>query len=81
MSGRAARIVGGGALAAAAAPGLAWACSVCGAGNGTDAWALLRMTIVMSLVPLALIGGAGYWVYRAAASARDPRVTGSADSR
>jgi hypothetical protein len=64
--GRAARFMAGVTLAAAGAPGISLACSVCGAGNGTDAWALLRMTIVMSLVPLGLIGGAVYWVYRRA---------------
>lgn len=47
----------------------ALACSVCGAGQGdNDQGAYLTMTIIMSLLPLAAIGGIVFWV---AKSSRD----------
>jgi Na+/melibiose symporter-like transporter len=48
-----------------AAPAAALACPVCGlAGPGNNGWAYLAMTIMMSVVPLAFIGGVVFWVYR-----------------
>ncbi len=47
----------------------AWACAVCGAGQGNDQSAYLEMSIVLSLLPLALIGGVAWWV-RSLARAR-----------
>jgi len=40
----------------------AWACAVCGAGQGNDQGAYLEMSIVLSLMPLVLIGGVAWWV-------------------
>lgn len=44
---------------------LTLACSVCGAGQDGTEWAYLAMTGVVSLTPLAMIGGVAYWLYRA----------------
>ena len=41
-----------------------WACSVCGAGTTVDQSAYLWMTIVISLLPLGMIGGLVFWVAR-----------------
>jgi hypothetical protein len=49
-------------------PSAAWACAVCGAATPNDQSAYLVMTIVMSLLPLGLLGGIGFWVYRGATS-------------
>jgi hypothetical protein len=46
------------------------ACAVCGAGQDTTEWAYLSMTAVVSLSPLAMIGGVAFWLYRAS-KARD----------
>lgn len=46
------------------------ACSVCGAGQENTEWAYLAMTGVVSLSPLAMIGGIAFWLYRAS-KARD----------
>lgn len=47
----------------------AWACAVCGAGQSNDQSAYLAMTGFLSLLPLALIGGAAWWVRQAARAA------------
>lgn len=49
---------------------LTLACSVCGAGQDGTEWAYLAMTGVVSLTPLAMIGGVALWLYRAS-KARD----------
>jgi hypothetical protein len=41
------------------------ACSVCGAGQEGTEWAYVAMTGVVSLLPLAMIGGVAFWLYRA----------------
>jgi hypothetical protein len=41
------------------------ACSVCGAGQDGTEWTYLAMTGVVSLTPLAMIGGVAFWLYRA----------------
>ena len=41
------------------------ACSVCGAGQEGTEWAYLAMTGIVSLLPLAMIGGVAGWLYRA----------------
>lgn len=48
-----------------AAPAPIAACAVCGL-NGTrdNGLAYLAMTVVMSGLPLAMIGGVVFWVYR-----------------
>jgi hypothetical protein len=44
------------------------ACAVCGlAGTADNGVAYLVMTIVMSLLPLVMIGGVSWWLYRRAA--------------
>jgi hypothetical protein len=46
-------------------PAPALACAVCGAGGtGDNAWAYTVMSVVLSLLPLAMIGGTVYWVAR-----------------
>ncbi len=41
------------------------ACAVCGlVGSGDSGIAYLVMTIVMSALPLLMIGGVSWWVYR-----------------
>ncbi|MCA3012228.1 MAG: hypothetical protein INH41_07490 [Myxococcaceae bacterium] len=44
---------------------LTFACTVCGAGQEGTEWAYLAMTGVVSLTPLAMIGGVAWWLYRA----------------
>lgn len=44
----------------------AWACAVCGAGPQEASGALLAMTLMLSVLPLALIGGVTVWVVRGA---------------
>ncbi len=57
------------ALLVASTPGVVLACPVCGpAGTENTAWAYLTMTLVLSGLPLAMIGGVGYWLYRRNAS-------------
>ena len=41
------------------------ACAVCGLSGTRDSWlAYLVMTLVMSALPLVMIGGVAFWVYR-----------------
>ena len=49
-----------------ALPNLALACAVCGSQEEKAAGAYLAMTIVLSLLPLSLIGGVGYWIWKRA---------------
>lgn len=52
-----------------AAPSVALACPVCGtAGANDNGWAYFAMTIVLSGLPLGMMGGVGYWVYRHSAA-------------
>ena len=46
------------------APRAAQACAVCGAGDPKNAATYLSMTLVMSAVPLLMIGGLAYWLWR-----------------
>jgi hypothetical protein len=41
-----------------------WACSSCMAGDPKTAGIYLGMTLVMSALPMLLVGGLGYWLYR-----------------
>lgn len=52
------------ALALVALPALA--CPVCGVGQGESEWAYIAMTAVLSLLPLAMMGGVAFWLYRRA---------------
>ncbi len=52
-------------LLIAAAPAAAFACVVCGMGGpGNNAGAYFGMTLALSSLPLLLIGGVVYWIYR-----------------
>jgi len=52
----------------AAAPALvsssAWACPACMVSNPKTAATYLGMTLVMSALPILLVGGIGYWLWR-----------------
>lgn len=50
------------ALAVLASPHVAWACTVCGAAED-NANTFLMSTLVLSLLPLAMIFGGGYALY------------------
>ena len=41
-----------------------WACTVCGVGQVQTEWAYVAMTAVLSLLPLGLLGGIAYGLYR-----------------
>ena len=45
-------------------PAVAAACPTCGVGNGRNKMAYFITTIFLSLLPLALIGGAMLWIAR-----------------
>jgi hypothetical protein len=64
---------------------LVFACSVCGAGQEGTEWAYLAMTGIVSLLPLAMIGGVAGWLYRASKQAdadeAAQRASTSADAR
>ena len=54
------------------APASALACPVCGlAGPGNNGGAYFAMTMMLSIVPLAFIGGMSWWVYRRIRSQAD----------
>jgi hypothetical protein len=45
-------------------PAAGWACSACMVGDPKTAGTYLGMTLMMSALPLFLIGGLGYWLWR-----------------
>lgn len=49
---------------ASALPGGAWACAACAAGDPKNAGTYLGMTLMMSALPLLLVGGLAYWLWR-----------------
>jgi hypothetical protein len=52
-------------LGAALVPEPAWACPVCGlAGPGDNGWAYAAMSVVLSALPLGMIAGTVFWVYK-----------------
>ena len=57
-----------------AASDTAVACAVCGSQDEKAAGTYLAMTIFLSLLPLSLLGGIGYMVWRAAKSAANQDV-------
>jgi hypothetical protein len=58
------------------APEAAFACPVCGTPGTEEAGqAYLTMTLILSGLPLAMIGGVGYWVYRRVAAQDDSAPT------
>jgi hypothetical protein len=52
------------AAAAALVSSSAWACPACMVSNPKTAATYLGMTIVMSALPILLVGGIGYWLWR-----------------
>ena len=57
-------------FAVLAVPALALACPVCGtAGPNDNGWAYFAMTIVLSGLPLGMIGGVVFWVARRSSAA------------
>jgi hypothetical protein len=54
-------------------PGLLLACPVCGLASGLNnqsSYAL--MSLVLSVLPLGMIAGVGFWVYRRVTTAQQP---------
>jgi hypothetical protein len=49
---------------ASAMPVAGWACSACMSGDPKTAGIYLGMTLMMSALPLLLVGGLGYWLWR-----------------
>jgi hypothetical protein len=45
-------------------PTAGWSCSACMAGDPKTAATYLGMTLMMSALPLFMIGGLGYWLWR-----------------
>jgi len=45
-------------------PGVAWTCPACMVGDPKTAGIYLGMTLVMSALPLFLVGGLAYWLWR-----------------
>jgi hypothetical protein len=57
------------ALGLLVVPAPAWACPVCGmVGTGDNAWAYIVMSVMLTVLPLGMIGGAVYWVSRRVAA-------------
>lgn len=54
----------------------AFACPVCGQPLENNQTNYLVMTIVLSLLPLGMMGGVGFWVYRSTRSAHAPGAPG-----
>jgi hypothetical protein len=57
--------------------GQAWACSVCQDPDDPRAAAYFNMTIFLSLLPLAAMGGIAWWLYRRYQEAEGPGVARS----
>ncbi len=51
-------------VAASMTPVASWACAACAAGDPKTAGTYLSMTLIMSALPLIMIGGLGYWLWR-----------------
>ena len=45
-------------------PGTAWACPACMVGDPKTAGIYLGMTLIMSALPLFLVGGLAFWLWR-----------------
>ena len=52
------------AAATAFVPGVAWACPACMVGDPKTAATYLGMTVVMSSLPILLVCGLGYWLWK-----------------
>ena len=53
------------------------ACSVCFSATDENRQAFLVTTIILSLLPLAMIGGAAWWLFRAMRDTADPVEIGA----
>jgi hypothetical protein len=63
-----------GVVVALSVPASAWACPVCFSATDDNRLAFLATTVFLSLLPLSLIGGTCYWVYRQVMAAEAPRA-------
>ena len=62
-----------------AAPASALACPVCGfVGTSDNTWAYQAMSAMLTLLPLAMVGGIVWWLARLAARADTERPVGRA---
>jgi hypothetical protein len=52
------------AAGASLIPGAAWACPACMVGDPKTAGTYLGMTLLMSALPILLVCGFGYWLWR-----------------
>ncbi|MGA7793031.1 MAG: hypothetical protein WCA19_08330 [Candidatus Acidiferrales bacterium] len=52
------------ATGASLLPGAAWACPACMVGDPKTAGTYFGMTVVMSALPILLVCGLGYWLWR-----------------
>lgn len=52
------------AAAILVSPSTAWACSVCFSATDENRQAFFDTTVLLTMLPLLIIGGGGYWVYR-----------------
>lgn len=52
------------AAVVAVIPGFAWACPACMVSSPKTASTYLGMTLIMSALPILLVGGIGYWLWR-----------------
>lgn len=59
----------------------AWACAVCQGGNNANQGAYLDMTIFLSLLPLAFIGGVAWFIWRMSGGEAEPEAATSAPSK
>jgi hypothetical protein len=60
--------LGGWLVGMSGATGPAWACAVCGFGQGERALAYFTVGWIMNAVPLVLIGGVAWYLWRLARS-------------
>ena len=51
-------------VGASLVPGAAWACPACMVGDPKTAATYFGMTVVMSALPILLVCGLGYWLWR-----------------
>jgi hypothetical protein len=75
------RVVSIAASLLTATPVSALACPVCGLiGTGDNTWAYQAMSAMLTLLPLAMIGGGVWWVARLAARADAERPSATPDA-
>jgi hypothetical protein len=52
------------AVASALIPSSVWACSACALADPKNSKTYLDMTLFMSALPLLMVGGLAYWLWR-----------------